>query len=70
MKRPMRFRYVGSPAAPSSLQDSAWLSLSAAERLRLREQYAHYLDSIPQCCALNRKATRFCNWLKESGMAG
>jgi len=46
-----------------------WTDLSAAEQLRLREAYGHYLDSLPPTCDLQEKNRRFMRWLAEQGVA-
>jgi len=45
-----------------------WHSLSAAEQLRLREEYGHYLDTLPPTCLLQEKNARFRRWLAERGV--
>lgn len=45
-----------------------WNSLEAAEQLRLREAYGHYLDSLPPTCDLREKNQRFADWLAGQGV--
>jgi hypothetical protein len=45
-----------------------WDSLEAAEQLRLREAYGHYLDTLPPTCSLDAKNARFQRWLAERGI--
>jgi hypothetical protein len=45
-----------------------WDSLEAAEQLRLREEYGHYLDTLPPTCSLEEKNARFQRWLGERGI--
>jgi len=45
-----------------------WDSLEAAEQLRLREAYGHYLDTLPPTCSLEEKTARFQRWLAERGI--
>ena len=46
----------------------AWEGLSAAEQLRLREEYGRYLDTLPPTCDLGVKVDRFRSWLAERGV--
>lgn len=45
-----------------------WHDLGSAEQLRLREEYGHYLDSLPPTCLLDSKIERFQRWLAERGV--
>ena len=47
---------------------NTWDSLSAEERLQLREEYGHYLDDLPPTCSMDIKIDRFCVWLNERGI--
>jgi hypothetical protein len=46
----------------------AWEELTAAEQLRLREEYGRYLDTLPRTCDLGVKLDRFRAWLAERGV--
>ena len=46
----------------------AWAGLNPDEQLRLREQYGHYLDTLPPTCSLDEKNERFSRWLAERGV--
>ena len=70
MRKPARLRNVIESAPSRRMRIPDWSSLPGAERLLLRAQYSDYLDSLPQCCALNARATRFGDWLRELGVAG
>lgn len=45
-----------------------WQALSVSEQLQLREDYGHYLDSLPPTCDLQTKVERFTRWLAERGV--
>ena len=45
-----------------------WESLSSEEQLKLREEYGHYLDTLPPTCSLEIKNERFRRWLGEHGI--
>jgi hypothetical protein len=53
-------------------QDSAgltpWERLSSEKQIALREEYGHYLDSLPPTCSLETKIERFRQWLAERGI--
>jgi len=46
-----------------------WSDLSAAQQLRLREEYGRYLDTLPPTCDLGVKLDRFRAWLAERGVS-
>jgi hypothetical protein len=46
----------------------AWEELTAAEQLRLREEYGRYLDTLPRTCDLGVKLDRFRAWLAGRGV--
>jgi hypothetical protein len=45
-----------------------WESLPEDRQLELREEYGHYLDSLPPTCSLETKIERFRRWLEERGI--
>jgi hypothetical protein len=45
-----------------------WEDLSGDRQLELREEYGHYLDSLPPTCSLETKIERFRRWLRERGV--
>ena len=42
-----------------------WNDLSQDEQLAVREEYGHYLDSLPPTCSMETKIERFRTWLRE-----
>ncbi len=46
----------------------AWDTLTPGQQLVLREEYGHYLDTLPPTCSLETKLERFRSWLAERGI--
>ena len=42
-----------------------WDTLGTDEQLAIREEYGHYLDSLPPTCSMDSKIERFARWLRE-----
>jgi hypothetical protein len=47
----------------------AWDTLNSDTRVKLREEYGYYLDTLPPTCSLETKVDRFRRWLEERGVA-
>lgn len=45
-----------------------WEDLTSERQLALREDYGHYLDSLPPTCSLDTKIERFRHWLAQHGV--
>jgi hypothetical protein len=54
--------------SPTFAQLRPWGDLTAAEQLRLREEYGRYLDTLTPTCDLGEKLARFRGWLAERGV--
>lgn len=46
-----------------------WNQLSSEQQVTLRDEYGHYLDSLPPTCSLETKVERFRLWLAERGIS-
>lgn len=53
----------------SLVEPRPWETLSPEEQLALREEYGHYLDTLPPTCSLETKLERFRHWLAEKGVS-
>jgi hypothetical protein len=52
-----------------SVELVSWEKLSSEKQLALRNEYGHYLDSLPPTCSLETKVERFRLWLEERGVS-
>lgn len=50
-------------------QGEPWDELAEATRLRLLEEYGHWLDTLPPTCSPEEKNARFAAWLAARGVA-
>jgi hypothetical protein len=45
-----------------------WERLDRQEKVKLREAFGHYLDTLPPSCSLDMKIARFQEWLSLRGI--
>lgn len=47
----------------------SWDTLSSDMRVKLREEYGYYLETLPPTCSLETKVEQFRRWLEKKGIA-
>ena len=47
----------------------SWDTLSSDRRVKLREEYGYYLETLPPTCSLETKVEQFRRWLEKKGVA-